>query len=196
MPLTHTDSSRETGARAGRTLPLGAGETRVRILVVDDDEDALRGMEKLLCLDGFAVTAAADGEAALAEASRLRPDIVLTDLHMPGIDGAELCRRLHQVAPDVPIIVMTAMSDIQGAVECLRAGAEDYLSKPLEHDVVSLCIDRALSRRNAKLEHEKLRRHTEELYRPLNARLVVSHAREQQRANTEAQQRAQLNALL
>jgi len=196
MRLTQAESSRESGGRSGRVLPSTVGEARARILVVDDDEIALRGMEKLLSMDGFAVAAVADGEAALVEASRLRPDIVLTDLHMPGIDGAELCRRLHQIAPDVPILVMTAVSDIQGAVESLRAGAEDYLSKPLEHEVVSLCIDRALSRRNAKLEHDKLRRDTEELYRSLNARLVVSHAREQQRANAEAQQRAQLNALL
>jgi PAS domain S-box-containing protein len=193
--LAQDDSNRNSGARKGCVPPI-AGETRARVLVVDDDESALRAMEKLLCLAGFAVCAVADGEAALAEANRLRPDIVLTDLHMPGIDGAELCRRLRQSAPDIPVVVMTASSDIQGAVASLRAGAEDYLVKPLEYDVVSLCVDRALSRRNAKLAHDKLRRHTEALYRTLNARLVVSQAREQQRANAEAQQHAQLNALL
>jgi|GEM_PF-1190055 len=196
MTLTQADSSRDSDAQSGRIPSAIVSEKGARILVVDDDEVALKGLEKLLCLDGFAVSAAADGEAALAEASRLRPDIVLTDLHMPKIDGTELCRRLHELAPDLPIIVMTASSDMQGAVESLRAGAEDFLSKPLDHDVVSLCIDRALSRRNAKLEHHKLRRETEELYRTLNTRLVVDHAREQQRANAEAQQRAQLNALL
>src|SRR5450631_723979 len=196
MTLTQAESSRDSDAQSGGIPSWIVSEKRARILVVDDDEVALKGLEKLLCLDGFAVSAVADGEAALAEASRLRPDIVLTDLHMPKIDGTELCRRLHELAPDLPIIVMTASSDMQGAVESLRAGAEDFLSKPLDHDVVSLCIDRALSRRNAKLEHDKLRRETEELYRTLNTRLVVNHAREQQRANAEAQQRAQLNALL
>jgi signal transduction histidine kinase len=160
-----------------------------RILVVDDDDAARRGLEDLLRADGFATSEAPDGDAALAEAARAMPDVVLTDLHMPNIDGVELCRRLHEIEPDLPVIVMTAFSDMTAVVECLRSGAEDYLIKPLHYDAVAWCVRRAIARRAAKREQE-------ELYRTLNERLVLSSIREQELAEAEAHQRAQLNALL
>jgi PAS domain S-box-containing protein len=166
------------------------------VLVVDDDELARVALANLLRGDGFVVSTAASGEAALAEANRALPDVVLTDLQMPGIDGVELCQRLHQIDRDLPVIVMTAFSDMQAVIESLRAGAQDYLLKPLEYEVVSLCVKRALAQRRAALELDQLRRHTEELYRTLNERLVLSNVREQEHAEAEARQRTRLNTLL
>ena len=71
---------------------------RARVLLVDDDESSLRALEKLLRAEGFATSTAPDGEAALAEARRALPDVVLTDLHMPRMDGVELCTRLNTTA--------------------------------------------------------------------------------------------------
>ena len=159
------------------------------VLVGDDDEIGRRGLEELLRADGFAISSAPDGEAALVEVRRAMPAVVLTDLHMPGIHGTELCRRLHQIDPDLPVIVMTAFSDMEAVVETLRVGAEDYLIKPLHYDAVVWCVNRAIARRTAKREQEAL-------YRTLNERLVLSSIREQELAEAEAQQRAQLNALL
>ena len=132
---------------------------------------------------------APDGEAALSEVTRALPDVVLTDLQMPRIQGIELCQRLHELDADLPVIVMTAHSDMQSVIESLRAGAEDYLIKPLDFDTVLWCVERAIARRAAKLEHEQLRR-------MLNERLVLSSIREQEHAEAETLHRVQLNMLL
>lgn len=160
-----------------------------RILVVDDDDGAREALETLLREEGFTTSTAPNGEAALAEAERALPDVVLTDLRMPGIHGVELCRRLREIDSDLPVIVMTAHSEMQAVIESLRAGAEDYLTKPLQYDVVHWSVERAIARRTAKREHE-------ELQRTLNERLVLSSIREQELAESEARQREQLNALL
>jgi DNA-binding NtrC family response regulator len=165
-----------------------APATRARILVVDDDDVARRALEKLLRAEGFATVAAADGEAALAEAKRALPDVVLTDLQMPGMDGVELCKHLHEIDHDLPVIVVTGHSDMQSVIQSLRSGAEDYLLKPLHYDAVVLCVERVLARRAVKLEQE-------EIQRMLNERLVLSSIREQELAEAEALQRAQQSAL-
>jgi PAS domain S-box-containing protein len=103
--------------------------------------------------------------------------------------GVELCRRLHAIEPDLPVIVMTAHSEMQAVIESLRAGAEDYLVKPLEYDVVAHCVQRAIARRRARVEQQ-------ELLRARNEQLVLSSIREQELAEAEALKRRQLNALL
>jgi len=156
MTLTQAESSRDSDAQSGGIPSSIVTEKRARILVVDDDEVALKGLEKLLCLDGFAVSAVADGEAALAEASRLRPDIVLTDLHMPKIDGTELCRRLHELAPDLPIIVMTARTNEHDRVEVLGLGADDVVSKPFSMRELVARVTAAVRRASvAQLDAER-----------------------------------------
>ncbi len=160
-----------------------------RILVVDDDEAARGVLEGLLRDEGFATSAAPDGESAIAEARRALPDVVLTDLQLPGMHGVELCRRLHEIDRDLPVVVMTAFSEMHAVVESLQAGAEDYLIKPLQYEAVLWCVKRAITRRAVTLEREAL-------YRSLNERLVLSSMREQAHAEAEERQRAQLNALL
>jgi PAS domain S-box-containing protein len=187
MAVASTDRDAAAGTR--RTRGRGEATTGPHILVVDDDDVARGALERLLRAEGFLISTAPDGEAALAEASRALPDVVLTDLEMPRIGGVELCKRLHEIDVDLPVIVMTALSDMESVLESLRVGAEDYLIKPLEYGAVLWCVKRALARRSAKREHE-------ELYRTLNERLVLSSVREQEHAEAEAQHRAQLTALL
>lgn len=164
-------------------------ETRTSVLVVDDDAAARSGLERLLRAEGFATRTASDGDAALAEARRALPDAVLTDLTMPNMGGAELCRRLHEIDRELPVIVMTGLTDMQAVVASLRAGAEDYLLKPLDYDVILWTLKRATARRAARREQD-------DLYRELNERLVLGALRDQEHAAAEARQRAQLNALL
>ena len=180
----------------GRDEPNGRGtdtldkaHARQRILVVDDDVGSRTALDALLRVDGFETSHAADGEAALADATRQLPDLVLTDLQMPLMDGLKLCQRLHEIDRDLPVIIMTAHSDMQSVIDSLRAGAEDYLIKPVLADAVLWCVKRALGRRAAIREQEVLRR-------ALNEQLVLSIIREQEHADAEALQRAQLNALL
>jgi PAS domain S-box-containing protein len=165
-----------------RTRDRARAATRARVLVVDDDESLRRGLEKLLAAEGFSVSTAPDGEAALAEARRALPDVVLTDLHMPRMDGVELCTRLHEIDEDLPVILMTGHADLQSVIESLRERAEDFLTKPLEYEAVLWRVERAMARRTSKLEQAEVRR-------TLRERLV-------ERAEGEALQRAQLNALL
>jgi len=193
---TEVDRVRDRGARVQPPRARGVAPTLARVLVVDDDWEARSVLEELLRAEGFSTSTADDGDAALAQFERVRPDLVLTDLQMPRMGGAELCQRLRELDPELPVIVMTAFSDMTSVIECMRAGAEDYLLKPLELEAVLWSLERASARRAAKREQELLRKSNEALFRALNERLVESSVREQEHAEEEARQRAQLNALL
>lgn len=102
---------------------------RCRILAVDDEPEMLCLLQALLSRGGFDVVAAADGHSALRAAYRARPDAVLLDLMMPGMDGLEVCRRLRQVT-DIPIMFVTARNDLSRLTEGFSLGADDYIIKP------------------------------------------------------------------
>ena len=133
-----------------------------RILVVDDEASARVGLERLLTQEGYQVDLAEDGAAALARVADRPPDVIVTDLKMPIMDGIELTKKLHEAGVDVPVIVATAFSDVASAVQAMRAGAEDYLTKPIEFDALVVLIERALERRELRAETENLRRHLRE----------------------------------
>src|SRR5678815_1075318 len=127
-------------------------ETRtIRVLVVDDEPAARGGLQKLLS-DRFTVDVAEDGVAALAVAAEHAPDVVVTDLKMPNMDGVELTRKLHEIDGEMPVIVATAFGDVNSAVHAMRAGAEDYLTKPIDYDALVVAIERAIERRELRAE--------------------------------------------
>jgi two-component system sensor histidine kinase/response regulator len=127
------------------------------VLVVDDDAGARSGLKKLLALEGFTTQEAATGSAALEVIDRRKPDVVLTDLKMPGMDGIELCHQIHRRDPLLPVIVITGHGEVSSAVSGMKAGAIDYLVKPLDADAVFLSIRRALDMRAGQLEQQQLR---------------------------------------
>jgi two-component system response regulator HydG len=135
---------------------------KARILVVDDEPNARTGLEKLLRQDGYDVDVADDGAAALVVAGDRPPDLVVTDLKMPRMDGVELLKRLRAQDIDLPVIMVTAFSDVTSAVTAMRAGADDYITKPVDFDALSLSIERSLARRDLKVEAENLRRQLRE----------------------------------
>lgn len=100
-----------------------------KILVVDDDPQIIRVLRQILTAQGYAVRTADDGAVALDEFSPFAPDLVLTDLQMPNVDGLELCRRLRAVS-EVPIVVLSVRNSEQHIVDALDAGADDYITKP------------------------------------------------------------------
>lgn len=150
--------------------------SHTRIMVVDDDEGARLAMQKLLGGEGFVVDLAESGTSAARKVREAAPDVVLTDLQMPEMDGIALCRALHDWSPDLPVIVVTAFADLDSAVNALRAGAEDYLLKPVDFETMLLTIKRALERRAAKIEREQLRARAQELYQQT---LSAVHAHEE-----------------
>ncbi|WP_437903365.1 sigma-54 dependent transcriptional regulator [Sorangium sp. So ce327] len=133
-----------------------------RVLVVDDEASARSGLEKLLRQEGYTVDAAADGVEAIEVAAERPPDVVITDLKMPRMDGVALLGKLREQDPALPVIVVTAFGDVTSAVLAMRAGAEDYLTKPVDFDALLLTLERALERSALRVEAENLRRQLRE----------------------------------
>src|SRR5262245_14163073 len=103
-----------------------------KLLVVDDDAASCRLLAAIFKREGFAVEAAHDGVAGVAACAEHGPDAVLLDLQLPGLDGLEVLARLQQSHPDVPVVMLTADREVKTAVRAIRAGAFDYLSKPID----------------------------------------------------------------
>jgi two-component system response regulator HydG len=130
----------------------GNGRIRARLLVADDDPSALNALAGLLRSEGFEVDLAEDGERALARLEETAPDVLVTDLHMPGLDGMQLLDRAREAMPDLVVVMVTAFSDVETAVLAMQKGAEHYLTKPVQVDELVVVIERALDRR--RLAHE------------------------------------------
>jgi len=131
---------------------------KTRILVVDDEATARNGLGKLLQQEGYEVDLAADGVEALASVSDHAPSLIISDLKMPNMDGMELLKQLNERGIEVPTIVATAFGEVSTAVAAMRAGAEDYLIKPIDFDALVLLVERTLAREEIKSEAENLRR--------------------------------------
>jgi two-component system, OmpR family, response regulator MprA len=107
-----------------------SGLAAERVLVVDDDPPLRRMLARTLSAEGFEVTVAADGGAALVEVQRSAPDVIVLDVAMPAIDGLSVCRRLRGKGLPTPILMLTARDAVADRVAGLQAGADDYLVKP------------------------------------------------------------------
>jgi two-component system response regulator HydG len=136
--------------------------TKLSVLVVDDDVGARTALHDLLSAEQHTVALAANGLAALERLAEAPVDVVLTDLDMPQMDGFELLYTLRRQARDMPVIVIAAATEVRAAVEAMRAGANDYLTKPVDFDELQLALERAVQERNVKLENENLRRQLRE----------------------------------
>ncbi|MGE5486267.1 MAG: sigma-54-dependent transcriptional regulator [bacterium] len=115
-----------------------------RLLVVDDDDNLRWVLQTQLEQMGYSVTTAADGETALQLMDSDPPALVLTDLKMPGMSGMDLLERIRRDYPEIPVLIITAFGTIQSAVEAMRSGAYDYLTKPIDYDELGIAVSRAL----------------------------------------------------
>jgi DNA-binding NtrC family response regulator len=127
-------------------------QDKSRVLVVDDEANARNALAELLRDEGYSTEVAADGQHALRVMDAFEPDVVLTDLKMPVMDGLKLLELGKQRFPHVAFVVMTAFGSIETAVEAIKRGAENYLTKPLDLDAVSALVMRAAEK--AKLSRE------------------------------------------
>src|SRR5207302_9246528 len=125
-------------------MSLTTGE-KSRVLVVDDEPQITRVLRTVLTSQGYQVRTAAEGEAALANFSDSRPELVITDLYMPHMDGIELCRRIRAMS-GVPIIVLSVKGEERTKVEALDSGADDYVTKPFGIDELLARVRAALRR--------------------------------------------------
>jgi DNA-binding NtrC family response regulator len=138
--------------------------TKANILVVDDEPNARTALAEILKGEGYAVETAGDGFKALARMAETAPDLVLTDLKMPGLDGVELMKKVKEHEPELPVVVMTAFGAVETAVSAMREGAADYLQKPLNSDELLIVLERALERTKLRRETTELRSQLRERY--------------------------------
>ncbi|MEB2310800.1 MAG: sigma-54 dependent transcriptional regulator [Sorangiineae bacterium] len=156
-----------------------------RILVVDDESNARNALAELLKEEGYSVETAADGFKGLSRFHEFGPDLVLTDLKMPGMDGIELLGKVREADPDVSVIVTTAFGAVETAVTAMRAGALDYLTKPINIDELLIVLERALEQSRLRREAHALRSQLAERYRFDN--VIGSSPKMQQVFKTVAQ---------
>jgi DNA-binding NtrC family response regulator len=134
------------------------------VLVVDDEANARTALAELLRDEGYRVDMAADGFKALGKIEENEPDIVLTDLKMPGMDGLELLRKLRAQERDVVVVVMTAFGAVDTAIAAMKDGASDYLTKPVNVTELVLVLGREMERRRLRAEAGSLRARLAERY--------------------------------
>ncbi len=126
------------------------------VLIADDEKNIRSGLGRALEMDGYHVFLAADGQEALELIEREEVDLVIADLKMPRLSGEELLRRVVQNYPTVPVIILTGHGTIETAVQAMRDGAYDFLTKPVSLDRLSLLARRALSTRELVIQHRQL----------------------------------------
>jgi DNA-binding NtrC family response regulator len=133
-----------------------------RVLIVEDDSAARMGLEQLVKSWGFIAESAADGEEALDKVTSFRPAIVITDLVMPRMDGLALLRALQQQGADVTTLLLTAQGTVETAVEAMKEGAYDYLTKPIDLQRLKILLDKIVERLETMREVKSLRRQLRE----------------------------------
>ncbi len=148
----------ETAATAVDSAPAVAE----RVLIVEDDSAARVGLEQLVKSWGFIAEAAADGEEALEKVTTFRPAIVISDLVMPRMDGLALLRALQQQGADVTTLLLTAQGTVETAVEAMKEGAYDYLTKPIDLQRLKILLDKIVERLETMREVKALRRQLRE----------------------------------
>ena len=136
-----------------------------RILIADDEEIVIRSCLRILDGDDFQVEAVQDGREALRKIEENPYDVMILDIMMPNMDGLEVLRRVKETHPNVDVIMITGLSQIDTAVQAMKLGAFDYISKPFEPDELKLVVQRALERRRLLQENLTLKSELSSKYR-------------------------------
>ena len=132
-------------------------ESKGRILIVDDEANARAALSEILREEGYETETAADGFKALGKLGSFSPDLVLTDLKMPGLDGIGLLQEARGASPSTVVVVMTAFGTIDSAVQAIKLGAENYLTKPLDPTTLVAVVERAMEKSRLLAETAVLR---------------------------------------
>ncbi len=150
------------------------------ILVVDDEEAIREVVSTMLESKGYHCTSVPNGRAAQEQVKRSTPDLVLSDMIMPEMDGIKLLEWMRQYDPEIPVIMVTAIHDISTALESIRRGAYDYILKPFEKDQLFLGVGRALEHRRLVTENRSYQRNLEQLVEERTAQLTGAIAQLEQ----------------
>ncbi len=137
----------------------------VRILVVDDEEIVIKSCLRILDGNGYQIETARDGNEALRRVQDNSYDIMILDIMMPNVGGLEVLNRVKETHPDIDVIMITGLSEVETAVKAMKLGAFDYISKPFEPDEIKLVVQRALERRRLLQENLNLKSEVSSKYR-------------------------------
>ncbi len=144
------------------------------ILIVDDDRNTREGLERAL-KSSYTVHLAQDARTALAFLENNRIDLILSDVRMPGLNGLELLTEVHTKYPEIPFVLLTAYGSVETAVAAMKAGAYDFLTKPVNLDHLDLLIERALSARALKEETNELKSRNKALQQQLDKKFGMEN---------------------
>ncbi|HVP71215.1 MAG TPA: ATP-binding protein [Gemmatimonadaceae bacterium] len=154
MPVAPRHS--EAAPSRAESAPHPAPSPPSRILAVDDEPAVLEVFHEYLGLQGYAVSTAPSGEEAVRVLPELRPDVILTDINLPGLSGLEVMRFAKGVDPEVGVIVVTGHASASNAIEALRQGAFNYITKPFDLDEIHEVVERAIANRRLKAINRQL----------------------------------------
>jgi two-component system response regulator AtoC len=149
--------------------------TEARVLIVDDEPAMLENCQRLLAPEGYACRTLADPTRAREVLAEARPDVLLLDMRMPGVDGMTVLAAALADDPILPVIIMTAFATVPSAVQAIREGAFDYIAKPFTGDQLVVAVARAVRYRGLKIENRQLR---EEMARTPGAEQIVGSSPE------------------
>lgn len=141
------------------------GISKKKILIVEDNEYVLESIKLLLSKEGYDVATASDGLAAIELFKNGQYDLVIADIKMPQMDGMELLQRLKSESPDISVIIMTAFGSIKNAVEAMKMGASDYITKPISSEEIKLVIQKVFEKQDLVTEVKTLREELEGRYK-------------------------------
>lgn len=128
----------------------------IKILVVDDDSSIRNMLSIVLKKNGYNVVCSETSEAALKKLKNETFDMIITDIKMPGISGIDLLKKIKTIHPEIPVIMITAFASANDAVEAMKLGAEDYITKPFNLDELKLIIEKSLSKESLEIENVRL----------------------------------------
>ena len=127
-----------------------------KVLIVDDAPDTLEIIQTLLHYEGYDVITASTGEEGVKKAEEEKPEVILIDINLPGIDGNEALKRIRQINPLQCVVMLTAFATVENAIQALKEGASDFLKKPFENDHLIHMVNQALEKSRSLKEKEKL----------------------------------------
>ena len=134
------------------------------VLIIEDDQDMCEMLDFGLPRRGFSTRSFLDGRSGVAAVKGEQPDVILTDINLPDIRGVEVCREVNEKWPDTPVVMMTAFGSLETAIEAIRVGAYDFITKPVDMDMLSLALERAVDHKNLRQQVKILSKEIEKAH--------------------------------